>query len=227
MQIMYGQVNSETIISGKIISDSSSVEKVNIVNLRSKKAAVTDIAGNFKIPVTIGDILLLSAVNLETRRKTITEEELKNTVLVLKMNPKINNLKEAIVNENSNINAQTLGIIPYGIRHYTPAQRKLYTARTGVLDPLLNKMSGRTAMLKKELQVEHREKLLIKFDGLFENEFYTETLHVPADYIRGFQYYLIEDRDFVNALNSKNKTMITYFIKRLALEYNELLKHFK
>lgn len=223
-QFISAQIIKETTITGRITADSTSVEKINIVNLRSKKSTTTDAKGNFTIPAVIGDILLLSAVNLETRRKTISEEDLTAAVVFFKMNAKINNLKEVIVNENSNITAQSLGIIPYGTKHYTPAQRKLYTAQSGLFDPLLNKMSGRTKMLKKEAQVERRERLLIKFDGLFEDEFYTQTLHVPAEYIKGFQYFLIEDSDFVTALNSKNKTMITYFIKRLALNYVELIK---
>ena len=222
-QIIYSQVNKEVLIIGKIIADSSSVDRVNIINLRSSKTTVSDKSGCFKILGMPDDILVLSAINLETRRHTISVQDIEKATVLLKMNPKINNLKEVIVKENS-ISAQSLGIIPYGQKHYTPAQRKLYTAQTGLLDPLLNKISGRTKMLKKEVQVERNEKLLVKFDGLFEDEFYTETLLVPSDYIRGFQYYLIEDSDFVNALNSKNKTMITYFIKKLALNYNELTK---
>jgi hypothetical protein len=54
------------------------------------------------------------------------------------------------VNE-STITAESLGIIPYGQKKYTPAERKLYTATSGGgIDGLLNTISGRKAMLKKK-----------------------------------------------------------------------------
>ena len=173
--------------------------------------------------VRSGDILVLSAVNLETRRITLTKENLKSELLQLKMNPKITPLKEVTVNEHPNINSENLGITPHGQKKYTPAERKLYTATTGILDPLLNKISGRTAMLKKEVAVERNEKLLLRLDGFYENKYYTEVLKIPQDYIKGFQYYLIEDPDYVKALLAKNKTMTMFLIKRLAISYNEII----
>lgn len=218
-QFIFAQSNTETLISARIIADSTSVENVNIINTRTQKSTTSDQSGNFIITVQLNDILVLSAVNLETRRKTITADDLKSAVIIFKMNPKINTLQEVIVTDKTTIKAEDLGIIPHGQKKYTPAERKVYTATSGVLDPLLNKISGRTKMLKKEVIVERNEKLLVKFDGLFENQYYTETLLIPADYIKGFQYFLIEDADFVTALRSKNKTMIKYLIKKLAADY--------
>jgi hypothetical protein len=40
-------------------------------------------------------------------------------------------LKEVVIDENSQISAENLGIIPYG-QKYSPAERKLYTARSGL-----------------------------------------------------------------------------------------------
>ena len=222
-QFIFAQSNSDKTIVGRIIADSTSVEKVNIVNTRTDENAASDKYGSFKIAVQAGDILVLSAVNLETRRKTISLEDLKSDVVIFKMNSKINNLNEVIINDNNNVKAEDLGIIPYGQKKYTPAERKLYTATTGLLDPLLNKISGRTKMLKKEIIVERNEKMLLKFDGLFEDKYYTETLHIPADYIKGFQYFLIEDNDFAMALQSKNKTMIQFLIKKLAADYKQTI----
>lgn len=225
-QITFGQL-TEKLLSGKIVADSVSVENVNILNIRSEKAVITDKEGAFAIIVQPGDIIVVSAVNLETRRKTLTQEDIDTGTLQLKMNAKMNQLKEVNVNEHSNINSENLGITPYGQKHYTPAERKLYTATTGILDPLLNRMSGRTTMLKKEVAVERNEKLLLKFDGLYEQKYYTDVLKIPEDYIKGFQYYLIEDPEYVRALQEKNKTMTMFLIKRLALNYNDIIREEK
>jgi hypothetical protein len=132
-------------------------------------------------------------------------------------------LKEVIVSE-STITAESLGIIPYGQKKYTPAERKLYTATSGNgIDGLLNTISGRKAMLKKEIVIEKKEQLLARIEVLFEDKYYIENLKIPTDYIRGFQYYCIDDIAFANALQSKNKTMVMFLIVRLAENYNEII----
>jgi hypothetical protein len=57
-------------------------------------------------------------------------------------------IDEVVIDENSQISAENLGIIPYGQRNIH-LERKLYTARSGLLDPALNWITGRKAMLKK------------------------------------------------------------------------------
>ena len=118
---------------------------------------------------------------------------------------------------------------------YTPAERKLKVAtdldgKIGFggamsLDPLLNAISGRTAMLKKELAVEKKEKLLQKIEYLFKEKFFLENLKIPKDYLRGFWYYAVEDPKLVSALNTKNKIMARFIFSDLATKYLEILKN--
>ena len=87
----------------------------------------------------------------------------------------------------------------------SPAERKLYTATSGGgIDGLLNTISGRKAMLKKEIVVEKKENSLARMEVLFDDKYYIETLRIPSDYIRGFQYYCVEDKRFAEALETKN-----------------------
>ena len=145
------------------------------------------------------------------------------------MTAKIIQLKEVIVNKHTEINAVSLGISPKGIKKYTPAERKLATASSVKLnpqglDPLLNAISGRTKMLKKELEVEKKERLLAYIGALFDDEYYTNTLKLPSNYIKGFQYYCIEKEDFATYLCSKNKAMIKLLIVPLAEKYNIIIR---
>ncbi len=224
-QFTFAQNEIEKSVLGQIKADSASVENINIINLRTQNSTATSKKGEFRMLLRVGDILVLSSVNLETRRKTISEDDLKVEILLIKMNLKMNPLKEVVVNENSAVNAENLGIVSRDQKKYTPAERKLYTARSGLLDPLINKMSGRTNMLKKEVLVERNEKLLLKFDGLYEDNYYIEVLKIPKEYIKGFQYYLIEDYEFAQALENKNKTMTLFLVKRLALNYHEIISN--
>lgn len=223
MQIAFGQIQKVKEIRGQIIADSVSVERINIVNVSTQKATISDASGFFNIAVKDGDVLLLSAVNLESVRRKITEQDLTEAVLKVIMAPKSIVLKEVVVNESS-ITAESAGIIPYGQKKYTAAERKLYTATSGGgIDGLLNTISGRKAMLKKEIVIERKEQLLARIDMLFEDKYYTETLKIPADYIRGFQYYSVDDAGFAAAVQSKNKTLIMYLIVQLAEKYNEII----
>jgi hypothetical protein len=90
-------------------------------------------------------------------------------------------------------------------------------------DGLINLISGRTAMLKKELAVEKKEKLLEKIEYLFKEEYFLENLKIPKEYLRGFWYYAVDDKKLVEALNSKNKIMARFIFSDLATKYLELL----
>lgn len=218
-----GQKDGEQLIHGKITAGGASVEGVNVVNLVTEKAVKTSKDGDFYIYAKVDDLLVITAVNLEVKRKLIEESDLKAEIVNIDMVPKMTALKEVKVNENANINAVSLGIVPKGQKKYTPAERRLYTARSGILDRPLNWMSGRTAMIKKEIIVEKKERLLVKLDGVFDEQFYTEEMMIPAEYVKGFKYYLIEDSDFTNALLAKNKTLMRYLIPRLAVNYNQII----
>lgn len=222
-QLAFSQATDEKMIHGKIVVASGTIEGVNIVNLVNEKSTASDSNGEFFILAKVEDLLIFSSVNLEYHRKIIEEDDLKQEVLIIRMTSKTNELKEVIVNKHPEINAVSLGISAKGIKKYTPAERRLYTATSTPGDALLNMMSGRTAMLKKEIEVEKKYNLLAKIDALFEEEYYTKTLKIPADYVKGFQFYCVEDEKLTTALRSKNKTMTMFLIVPLAQKFNTLL----
>jgi hypothetical protein len=156
----------------------------------------------------------------------VGKQDLIVDIIEIQMTPKSIPLKEVVINEYPQITAENLGIIPFGQKKYTPAERKLYTATSGNgIDGLLNTISGRKAMLKKEILVEKKEQLLVKIENLFDEKYYIETLKIKADYIRDFQYYCIEDAALASALWSKNKTLTMFLITGLAQKYNQIISN--
>ena len=222
-QIAFGQTASEKILHGKIIVESGNPVGVTIINLVNEKSTVSDNDGNFYISAKADDLLVFTSINLEYHRRIIEEDDLKQDVIIIKMTAKVTELEEVIVNKYPQINAVSMGISAKGIKKYTPAERRLHTALSTPGDALLNLMSGRTAMLKKEIEVEKKERLLMLFSSLFEDAFFTQTLKIPADYVKGFQYYCVEDGRISEVLKSKNKTKIEFFIIPLAIKYNEII----
>jgi hypothetical protein len=227
-QIALGQTASEKLIYGKILVGAENSEGVTIVNLVNEKTTISDSQGVFYILAKVEDVLIFSSVNLDYYRKIIEIEDLKPDLLIIKMTPKVTELKEVIINKNPEINAVSLGISPRGIIQFTPAERKLATASSSRLnpqglDPLINSISGRTAMLKKELEAEKKWSSINQIDNMFKEEYFRKTLKIPAAYIKGFEYYIVENQRFTTVLKSKNKTQIEFAMVFLAEKYNAII----
>ena len=217
---MRSQTSNEKILRGKIVADSASVAGIDVVNLGNEKVTVTNNKGEFSILAKADDILVFSSMTLEMKRMLVDEDDLKSETITIYMIPKINELNEVIVKKNA---AEGISIIP-GQKQYTPAERKLYTATSGLLDAPLNWLSGRTEMLKKEIIVERKERMLYKVGVLYDDKYYIQTLKVPEIYIDDFQRYIIEDKEFAAALKVKNRTMMLFLISKLAVNYNAIPK---
>ena len=217
---LWSQDRNEKLLQGIIAADDALLSGIDVVNLGNEKVTVTNSKGEFFILAKADDILVFSSKSLEMRRLLIDEDDLKSGTITVNMYPKINELNEVIVKKNP---IEGVSIIP-GQKQYTPAERKLHTATSGLLDAPISWMSGRTAMLKKEVVVERKERLLDKIGILYEDKYYIETLKVPEIYIDDFQRYIIEDKDFTAALKVKNRTMMLFLISKLAVNYNAIPK---
>lgn len=227
VQISFGQTSVNKEIQGQIFEESTVVDGVNIINNNTQVTAVSDTNGMFSIVVKEGDVLVFSSVNLEPLKRRISLEDLASNSLLIKMSAKEIELKEVIVNENAHITAENLGIIPPGQKKYTPAERKVYTATSTSVDKVLNAISGRTTMLKKEAKIEKKEVLFRKLEYLFEENYYTDRLKIPLEHIKGFQLYCVDSPEFAVSLNTKNKTMSMFLITGLAQEYLKIIEHEK
>ena len=227
-----------TLLKGKITTQVKELNDVNVVNLRSESTTNTDKNGNFSMFVKVGDTLQFSGLQIITKKCVINENDTAKQLYVISLETKVIPLEEVEIKQYSNINAVSLGILQSPAKVYTPAERKLRTATAAYptamigtmggfsmgLDPLLNAISGRTTMLKKELKVERKEYLLQKIEYLFKEDYFIENLKIPKEYLRGFWYYAIEDPKLAEALNYKNKMMARFIFSDLATKYLEILK---
>lgn len=217
---LWSQDRNEKVLQGIIVADDALLSGIEVINLGNEKVTVTNSKGEFSILAKDDNILVFSSKSLEMRRVLIDEDDLKSGTITVNMYPKITELNEVIVKKSP---IEGVSIIP-GQKQYTPAERKLHTATNGILDAPINWMTGRTAMLKKEVVVERKERLLDKVGILYEDKYYIETLKIPEIYIDDFQRYIIEDKEFTAALKVKNRTMMLFLISKLAVNYNAIPK---
>lgn len=220
----YCQSRELLFLRGKIVCSTSKLSNVNVYNLRSDLNTTTDENGDYSLFAMAGDTLKFTSIQIETKKVVISQADLTKSILVTSLLPNVINLDEVQIKEYKNINAVSLGILEKPAKQYTPAERKLYTATTGLLDPLLNTISGRTAMLKKEVVVEKKEKLLQKIEYQFGIDYFTKKLKIPAENVKGFWYYAVDDPRLEEALHAKNKTKAAFILAELATKYKEAQK---
>jgi hypothetical protein len=235
------QESGRTILNGKISANALDLEGVYVINLKTEKSTITEKDGYFSIAAIPGDTLLFTAIHLKEIRIGLEKKDFQEEFFLVKMESMITQLREVVVKRYDNINAVALGISSSGMIHRTQAERKLYTATSlnpsasanGMaggsvsLDPILNFMSGRTAMLKKEIVVEGKLSFMNQIENMFNEDYFRKTLKIPAEYIKGFEYFIVENERFTTILKSKNKTNIEFAMVSLAEKYNEIISNEK
>lgn len=219
-QWVTAQVNPEKTIIGTVISDERKLAGISVINCMNKMMAVTDEQGCFSIQAKEGDILNFSGIDYKYLKRYVYRHEYKSGTMEVYMIFNSVELDEVVINKNANITAENLGIIPKGQIKFTPQQRKLYSSSGGILG-LYSLISGEKEMLKKNVEAEKKELLLKKLEYMFGDKYYVKTLKIPEELIRGFQYYCVENSEFVKSLNEKNKPMSMFLMTNLASVYNE------
>ncbi|MDR6844052.1 hypothetical protein [Flavobacterium granuli] len=219
-QLLTAQTNVEKIIIGTVASNTKNLEGISVINCMNKMMAVTDKEGCFSIQAKEGDILNFSGIDYKYLKKYVNKYEYKSGIMEIDMVFNAVELDEVIINKDANISAENLRIIPRGQVKFTPQERRLYS-NSGGIQGLFSAISGEKEMLKMNVEIEKKELLLKKLDYLFGNKYYTKTLKIPEELIRGFQYYCVEDKRFVESLSLKDKTMSMFLMTNLAIGYNQ------
>jgi hypothetical protein len=78
-------------------------------------------------------------------------------------------------------------------------------------------------MLKKELEVENKELYMQQLENMFNKNIFVNVLKIPLEYVKGFEYYVVDNERFTTVLKSKNKTNIEFAMITLAEKYIEII----
>lgn len=221
-------VFSQTLLKGKVISDASSLGEIYVTNLSTDVKTMTDNDGLFSIEAKPNQVLVFSGLKIERKVLNLKSIDFSIDFLFVNVYPKATQLEEVVIKNYPEINAVSLGIISKNVKTYRPAERKLMAESSGIgIGQLINAINGRTKELKKNIEVEKKEKLLNKLSTLFEDEFYTKTLKIPFEYIKGFQVFAIDDKKLAVSLNKNETKIIPFLLTELSSKYNDLLRNEK
>ena len=238
VQAGWSQTEERAVFNGRITANSTDLEGVYVINAQTEVMTTTNDLGAFSIAAKPGDEIVFSSIQFKENRVLLQQENFSDINFSVRLNVVMHQLQEVVIKNYNGINAVALGIIPGNQKTYTEAERKLHTATAlnatanagGMAggsvsaDPLLNFLSGRTAMLKKELAVEKKEFFLKLLERMFTLEHFIDRLKIPAEYVKGFEYYAVENDKFTVILNSKNKTSTEFLLGELAVKYKEIIE---
>ena len=228
---------------GKIVADSISFTQVNIVNLTQKLGTVNAKSGEFSIDAKIGDEVMFSSVQYEPYQVTISKELLQqknNTIFLFNL---VNELDEVNISNidlsgdltkdadnietNAYFNPADHGLPVNSKPKPTTAQRRIYTASTGSgiipIDPIINTLSGRMAMLYRQRDYEKERNLMIKAYNSRPLDYFVTELKLPEEYVEDFLYYCTEFKLFRNLVVKKeNNFKLSEFFEEKVIDYKNL-----
>lgn len=223
--------NGTILFKGKVSAKTDDLEGISIINIQTEYTVTTTKGGYFEIYAKIGESLVFSGVQFDRQIVVVTDENSKQELFNVNLKVLVRTIEEVVI--DNKINSVSLGIVSKNQKKYTVAERRLYTASGGTnqfgtstsvsLDNILNMISGRTAMLQKELINERKEFAIKKISDWFDDAYFTEKLKIPSDYIEAFKYFLVEDEKFMTSVRNKNKTLASFLIGEVAVKYLKVL----
>ncbi|RZJ30230.1 MAG: hypothetical protein EOO48_05495 [Flavobacterium sp.] len=230
---VWSQEDTRKELKGKVTSSISGLEGIYVVNTSTEAYTSTTAGGYFTIMAKPGDSLMFSSVQIKGKQVELTADDFTAELFFVKLEPLVHELDEVIIDKWNNINAVSLGIISPDQKRYTPAERKLRASdgsqnRYGLnssisFDGILNGLSGRTAMLRKEVETEKKETLMKRLEDWFEEKYFVDQLKIPAEYVHGFLFYIVESDRFATAVNFKNKTSASFLLAEMAVKYKDTI----
>ncbi len=226
---IFGQ--SET-LRGKIIADSLQGYAINIINFTKEIGTTNDEQGFFEIPASPRDSIVFSSVQYQIRSIIVKQDQIEDKKITIVLHPVVQQLEQVKVSttELSGNLDKDVGVVelqpfvdnkilglPFSDKPQpTKAERRIYTARSGIIDRPINYLSGKLKKLKRIKALEDLDAIVQRGETTFNTAFFVDELKLSEDLITDFMYYCAEDEYFANLLeNSKRLTLVEFFQKKV------------
>jgi len=221
-------------LSGQIIS-SGELEGIHVINKTSYRYTTTDENGRFSIAGKLADSLYFSSIQYMPKIIVLTAQQIKNKSITVSLSESINALDEVVVGTiltgdlNSDItNSEAdrpidfydLGIPGYTGPRMNLAERRLFEADDGPLviglgvnfSKLLNMISGRTKMLKKQLKLDNDKQTIQRIKDVVGPLFF-KTNALKEEKRMEFYYFCADAPDFQERCKGRSDVEIFQFLE--------------
>jgi len=227
-------------LKGQFTGENLERSFINVINTTTYKATISQLDGKFRLPVRVGDSILISSIQYKDV-KFIVKAEFENETIEISLKLKINELEQVDVyslgltgdlgkdagNIKTNEFNQRAAGLPVPKKQLTKNERRLYAAKSSAggipLDYMFNLINGNIKMYKQLIQYDRVDNQKVKLASIFPERFYTEDLNLPDNLIEDFVYYCVEQHPETLQLMRQQNTLELYeVLPALAEEYLKL-----
>ncbi|WP_247656710.1 hypothetical protein [Maribacter sp. MMG018] len=235
------QTNAVKDIEGRVHSKDGDVAATHVLNITTDRASITDINGFFSIPVRVNDTLVFSAVQFKKKTIVVTPDIFASTMLSVPLEDALEQLDEVVVTPYNLsgdltkdlggleiepvVTASTLGLPNAYVKIPTKAERELFEATSGggliPLTPILNKISGRTKMLKKRVERNNLYSRTARVRAYYPDSLYRTKLKIPKGKTDDFFYFCEVDPRFQSVVDTHDLFKIWEFLEKKSTMYRK------
>ena len=219
-------------IEGKI-TGADDVENIHVINKTSKTFTITNSTGHFEIHVKLNDTLVFSSIQYASQDIVVHDSVIENQAILVNLEEYVNSLDEVVVGKIltgnlmldigsstavPEINFYDVGIPGYEGKRKTQTQRRLQESTSGILNTVMNGVSGRTKMLKNHVKLERNDELINKIRQRLADDFFSE--HPLSEFKQmDFWYFCSEDPYFEKRCKDKTDVVILSFLNAKYRQY--------
>ncbi len=224
-------------LRGRILGDSLQGYAINIVNYTKEIGTTNDEKGFFKISAAIGDSIVFSSVQYETSSVVIDQSHLENKNVTIILKPIVQQLEKVRISNvelsgylNKDTHAieiqpfvdnQLLGL-PFSDKPQpTLAERRLYTAKSGIIERPINYLNGKIKKLKRIKEIEDFKSIVNEGEIILNTSFFVDSIGVPENLISDFMYYCAEDDSFESLLHEQKRLLLLEFFQKKSKLYRQ------
>lgn len=231
------QSQEQSQVTGRVLNDSLPLGNVHIKNVTSGKFSVSNASGEFLLSLKAGDTLVLSHVAMNDLISFIISEDLLQPQVIFRMSENSSELREVVINKNSDINVVSLGIIPKKIEKLSENERRLRTAGDfklihllGILggsleiDPILNAINGRTKRLKRNIGIEKKQKQIAHLEINYL-EYMKKDMALTKQEIGYLISEAIEDEELETVIATGNEAQMKIFLQERWFRFQDRLQN--
>ncbi len=222
-QLVLGQNNSRKSLHGQVINDFLTIESGYVMNVNSNVRTFIGAGGLFDIMARPKDTLLFSGLAFQSRKVVLTEKDLAEVLLKVKLDLVNNQLKEVVVHKELKVKA-----LDKGSQRYVDMQfedDKLSTAKNNVMysdqtikygTDFVRIFKDVKKLLSKKEDVQETVISDIAFAEYakdnFSPDFYTKTLDLKPDEVELFLMYCSNDAESKKYLGPDNRFQLMDFM---------------
>lgn len=211
-------------IKGKINATFEIPEGVHISNKTKGFFTVSNSKGIFFINASVNDTIKLTAVNVMDCQLIISKNDFESGQIFPELKENIVRLDEVTLTGFQKIDLVKMGVISKNIKEYTPAEKKLFFARTGSINLIYSLLSGDYKRIKKEIEYEKKIYLIEKIHNRFADSFFVNELKIPSINVKGFVVFCAEDETFADAFETETTQILKFLMMEKSYKYLEFIK---